>query len=60
MLGAVDAVPPLVHGLVVEGVVAARDAMAPVLAATGLAVRDRPDGLAFAVAKPRLAVDDAG
>ncbi len=56
-VASVDAVPPLMQGLVVEGVVAARDAIAAVVDATGLAVSDRPEGLAFAVPKARLAVD---
>src|SRR5690606_31894797 len=52
-LGAVDAVPPLLHGLVVEGIVSCRDAMAPVLAACGLGIVDRPEGLAISRATAR-------
>jgi hypothetical protein len=52
----VDALPPLIHGMRIEGVVTARDALAPVLAAGGLSIHDGPDGLRFTRAKERLAV----
>lgn len=44
-LGEVDAVPPLVEGFVIEGQISLREALAPLLAATGLSVRDTIDGL---------------
>ncbi|MGN6103311.1 MAG: baseplate multidomain protein megatron, partial [Devosia sp.] len=54
--GAAEAALPFVFGLDLEAVVSARDAVQPLLDASGLAVRDRPDGLAFALPKPHLAV----
>ena len=60
-LDVADAAPPLVFGLDLEGVVSARDALQPVVDASGLAVSDGPDGLAFGLAKPRLTTTvDAG
>jgi len=47
---------PLVHGLAVEGVVSARDALEGMLGATGLSVRDGEDGLALVRASARAAV----
>ena len=55
-LAAVAALPPLLHGLVSEGTVAARDAMEGVLAATGTSLRDAPAGLCVARASGRLAL----
>lgn len=49
------AFPPLLHGLVVEGVVPARDAMAAALAATGVSLRDGPGGLVAGRVRPRQA-----
>lgn len=51
---------PLVHGLAVEGVVSARDALDGLLGATGLSVRDGEDGLALVAPAVRapVAVDD--
>src|SRR5690606_23515802 len=37
--------PPIVHGLVIEGVGSARAALAPLLEASGMSVADDPDGL---------------
>ena len=51
-----DAAQPLVFGTDIEGVVSARDALRPLLDASGLAVHDTPAGLSFALPKPRLAV----
>jgi hypothetical protein len=51
----VVSVKPLVHGLVLEGAMPARDALAPVADAAGLAVRDDDDGLVLGRAEPRLA-----
>ncbi|HEV7276152.1 MAG TPA: glycoside hydrolase/phage tail family protein [Devosiaceae bacterium] len=56
VLGEVEAVPPLLHGLTVEGIVSCRDAMAPVLAACGLGIVDRPEGLAVKRATARSTV----
>lgn len=50
-----EALPPLIHGLLIEGVVSAREAMAPVLAAAGLSLRDTADGLAVGRVSTRLA-----
>jgi len=47
---------PLLHGLAVEGVVSARDALEGMLGATGLSVRDGEDGLALALPSVRVAV----
>lgn len=51
---------PLVQGLVVDGVVSARDALDGLLGATGLSVRDGEDGLALVSPSVRdaVAVDD--
>jgi len=51
---------PLVHGVTVEGVVSARDALDGMLGATGLSVRDGEAGLALASPSVRaaVAVDD--
>jgi hypothetical protein len=51
---------PLVHGLAVEGVVSARDALEGMLGATGLSVRDGEDGLALVAPAVRdvVAVED--
>jgi hypothetical protein len=61
-LGEAPALPPLVHGVVIEGVMSARDALAPMLAAAGLSVRDATDGLALTRASLRgpsaIAADD--
>lgn len=56
-LSEVDARPPLIHGMLIEGLVPCRDAMAPVLAASGLSLRDTSDGLAAARVKTRLVAD---
>ena len=53
-LGEVVALPPLLQGMLIGGTGSARDAMAPVLAATGLALRDTPDGLSIGRVKTRL------
>jgi len=55
-IASVDALPPLVHGMRIEGVVSARDAIGALLGASGLSIHDGPDGLHFARAKERLAV----
>ncbi|HEY0835363.1 MAG TPA: glycoside hydrolase TIM-barrel-like domain-containing protein, partial [Azospirillum sp.] len=55
-LGAVAALPPLLHGLVSEGVLSARELMEAVLAATGTALRDAPAGLAVGRALARRAL----
>jgi hypothetical protein len=62
--GAVPA-QPLIHGLKVSGLTTAREALEPVLAASGLTLRARPNGLDFvatsargALAVERLAADD--
>ena len=51
---------PLVHGLAVEGAVAARDALEGALAASGLSMRDGEEGLALVAPAVRaaVAVDD--
>lgn len=54
VLDEVEALPPLIHGMLVEGIVSCRDAMAPVLAATGGSLRDTPSGLAVGRVKARL------
>jgi hypothetical protein len=53
-LAEVAALPPLIHGMLTEGIGSARDAMAPVLTATGLALRDTPGGLSVGRVKTRL------
>lgn len=49
-LDAVEAAPPFVHGYVVEAPMTLRQAMEPVLAMSGLAVRDGIDGLSIGAA----------
>jgi hypothetical protein len=56
-LGEVAALPPLVHGMALEGSVSLRDALAPVLAASGLSIRDTPEGLALGRTRGRDAVE---
>lgn len=55
-----DAATPLLTGISIDAVTSAREAMAPVLAAAGLGVRDTPDGLSFARVSARapLVIDD--
>ncbi|MDP1730725.1 MAG: glycoside hydrolase/phage tail family protein [Devosia sp.] len=55
-LADVAAAAPLIHGLRVEGVVSCREAMAPVLAAAGLSLRDTPGGLTIGRTKTRLGI----
>jgi hypothetical protein len=55
-LASVDAAQPLVFGVEIDGVVAGRDAMASMLAASGLAMRDRPEGLTLAKVSPQPAM----
>jgi hypothetical protein len=55
-VAAADAALPFAHGLAVEAVGSARDALAPLLGATGLGVRDGVAGLEFAAATARGAV----
>lgn len=50
-IAAADARPPLIQGEAVEAVVACRDALAPVLDATGLTVRESEGGLAALAGK---------
>ena len=59
-LGSAAVRPPFVHGYVVEAPQAARAALEPLLAASGLALRDRPDGLELVApsARDALAVTD--
>ncbi|HHY51026.1 MAG TPA: hypothetical protein GYA10_14935, partial [Alphaproteobacteria bacterium] len=66
-VAAADPDGPLLHGYTAEGVVSAREVLAPVLAATGLSLRDTAAGLAFIrtsarapfeVARAELAVTD--
>jgi len=59
-LNDVEAALPFVHGYVVEAPMTARDALAPVLAASGLAVHDTADGLSIAGAHGRepVVIDD--
>jgi hypothetical protein len=49
-LDAVEAAPPFVHGYVVEAPMTLRQAIEPVLALSGLAVRDGVDGLSIGAA----------
>ncbi|HEY9012003.1 MAG TPA: glycoside hydrolase/phage tail family protein, partial [Devosia sp.] len=56
-LGEVTARPPLVHGLVLEGPASLREALGPVLSATGLSFRDTPEGLALGATRGRDAVE---
>ena len=58
-VGAVEVAPPMIHGMVAEGVATARDALAPMLAATRLAIRETGDGLAVARGRERKAADIA-
>ncbi|HEY8595643.1 MAG TPA: glycoside hydrolase TIM-barrel-like domain-containing protein [Devosiaceae bacterium] len=55
-LSGADVVGPLVAGLAVEAQVSARDALADLLDLTGLAVRDRPEGLHLLAADTRSPV----
>ena len=55
-VAAAEAALPLVHGLAVEAVASARDALSPLLGATGLGVRDGVEGLELAAATARAAV----
>lgn len=54
VLDEAEALPPLIHGMLIEGVVSGRDAMASVLAAAGLSVRETADGLAVGRVSTRL------
>lgn len=56
-LGAVAARLPLVHGMVLEGPATLREALGPVLSATGLSFRDTVDGLALGAMRGRDAVE---
>src|SRR5690606_30912122 len=56
-LGAVAAAPPLLHGVTLDGQASLRDALAPLLSATGLSVRDTPAGLALGRTRGRDALD---
>lgn len=56
-VGEADAAGTVVAGYAVDAVTSAREAMAPVLAASGLAVRDTPEGLAFARVSAREPVE---
>jgi len=55
-LSHVEAVQPLIHGLKLDGVGSARDALEEVLAVSGLSVRDGQGGLEFRRALEREAV----
>src|SRR5690606_20270859 len=55
-LGAVASVPPLLHGMALDGPASLRDALAPLLTATGLSFRDMADGLALGRTRGRDAV----
>jgi len=55
-LGEVVAAPPLLHGMVLDGPASLREALAPMLSATGLSFRDTPDGLALGRTRGRDAV----
>ena len=57
VLDDVAALPPLLHGMLVEGVAPARDAMAPVFVAAGASLRDTPDGLSIGRVATRLALE---
>jgi len=59
-LDEVEALPPLIHGMLVESQVSGREAMTPVLAATGISLRDSPAGLVVGRTRTRLAVDVEG
>jgi len=52
-LASVEAAQPLVHGLKIEGLVSAREALEEVLAVSGLSVRDSAEGLEFRRAQER-------
>ena len=58
--GSAEGRPPFVHGYVVEAPQAARAALEPLLAASGLALRDRPEGLELVapVARDALTIAD--
>jgi len=51
--GAGDVAPPFVEGYVIDGPMSARDALTPVLAASGLDIRDTAEGLALVMARTR-------
>ncbi len=53
---AVASAPPLVHGFVLDGQVSLRDALGPMLSATGLSFRDTPEGLELGRTRGRDAV----
>jgi hypothetical protein len=59
-LGSAEVRPPFVHGYVAEAPQAARAVLEPLLAASGLALRDRPDGLQLVapVVRDALVVTD--
>ncbi|MEQ1902183.1 MAG: glycoside hydrolase/phage tail family protein [Devosia sp.] len=58
-LGEVAALPPLVSGYVISAAGSARDALAPLLAASGLSVADDPDGLSLTRTDGRAPVEIA-
>jgi GTA TIM-barrel-like domain/Putative phage tail protein/Terminase large subunit, T4likevirus-type, N-terminal len=55
-LDRVDAALPFVQGYVVDAPMSARDALAPLLAAAGLDIRDTPEGLSIARTSGRDAI----
>lgn len=55
-LGAVASAPPLVHGFLLEEPASLRQALGPMLSATGLNFRDTPDGLSLGRTRGRDAV----
>lgn len=55
-LGRVAARPPFVEGYLLDGQASLRDALAPLLAATGLTIRDRVEGLELLRTRGRDAV----
>ncbi len=57
-LDVVEAAPPLVHGYVVDAPMTLRQAMDPILALGGLAVRDGVDGLSIGGAREVVAVEE--
>jgi hypothetical protein len=54
----VEASPPFVHGYVVEAPMTLRQAMEPLLAVSGLAVRDGAGGLSIGAPQPGIEVDE--
>jgi len=54
--GDVDAVPPLVRGYALSGPGTVRDALAPLLSASGLDIHDGADGLSVTAARARLSI----